>query len=345
VGLWALVLGQETEAHLAGLRAAGAIGGKLFWGYSFDRTTGSLVYDPSVISPERLIRPADAGGVRALFMAAASAELLIGVHCEDRAILDASAGDVDDYEGLLSTHPEEAETAAIAVAIELARITKARIHVLHVSSGRGVELVRHAKRDDIPVTAETCPHYLTMTAGDYPSVGSALKIFPPVRREVDRKALVAAVEDGTIDSIGSDHAPHSLEERSGGFGSQPAGAVALETMVPVVLDLVARGELSLHAAVRCLTNRTARVYGISRQKGRLEPGLDADITAVDMSKRWTIDAAALHSKAKMSPWHGREVTGKPTLTIVRGIVVMQDGELAAEPNGAFVQSGDDAAVS
>jgi dihydroorotase len=325
--LWALVLGGETEDHLVSLVGAGAVAGKLFWGYAFDRQTGALVYDPSTLPADRLLQPATNGEVRSLFRAAGKAGLLLGLHCEDRTILDAAAGPVQDYDDLLTTRPVEAETVSIASAIELAATTGARIHVLHVSSARGIELIRRAKGDGVQVTAETCPHYLSLTPEDYATAGSALKIFPPVRSEIDRRALITAVEDGTVDSIGSDHAPHSLEERSGPFGAQPAGAVAVETMVAVVLDRVAAGELSLSAAVEAMSARTASLYGLGRQKGRLEVGYDADATLVDLEASWEVDAAQLHSKARISPWHGRHLTGRPRATVVGGRVVMRDGEV------------------
>jgi allantoinase len=317
VALWALVLGSESADDLAALKRSGAVAGKLFWGYSFDRRTGALAYDPLTIPPDEQIPPATNGRVRELFRAAAEADFLLGIHCEDQSILDGAAIPVDDYESLIAARPPEAETVAIATAIELALATSARIHILHVSSERGIELVRRAKHDGVRITAETCPHYLSFTADDYATSGAALKIFPPVRRESDRRALIRGVEDGTVDSIGSDHAPHSLEERSAPFGQQPAGAVALETLVSVVLDRVAAGELSLEAGVRALTIGTANVYGVA-SKGRLSPGADADLTIVDLTAPWQVNAEALHSKARTSPWHGRYLRGRAVGTIVGG---------------------------
>jgi allantoinase len=339
IGLWGLVLGHEDRSTLRSLAEAGAVAGKLFWGYFFDRQTGALVYDPATLPEDRRVPPASIGDVRKLFTEAAAANFLLGIHCEDRSVLDSArtGTPAEDYEALLRVRPTEAETVAIAAAIELAATTSARIHILHISSARGVDLVRRAKQDGLPVTAETCPHYLSLTAADYEGVGSALKIFPPVRRELDRQALLAGVQDGTIDSIGSDHAPHSLEERAGSFATQPAGAVAVETMLSVLLDLVAASELSLAAVVRALTWRTADLYRVAPRKGRLEVGADADVTAVDLSSSWTVDAAELHSKARMSPWHGRQLVGRPKLTVVGGQVAMRDGHVFSDVRGRFVE--------
>jgi allantoinase len=337
-GLWTLALGRESAAALGDVRSAGAVAAKLFWGYAFDRRTGALVYDAAGLPPEHLIPAADTGEVWNLFRQAAAADLLLGIHCEDQGVLRAAAnGPAGDYEALLQARPPEAETSAVGLAIELARATGARIHILHVSSERGAELVRRGKADGVRVTAETCPHYLTLVAADYLRIGPALKIFPPVRRDSDRLALISAVEDGTIDSIGSDHAPHSLEEREAPFAQQPAGAVAVETMVPVLLDLVASGALSLMRLTVALTEGTARLYGLYPAKGTITVGSDADFTVVDLAAEWRIDNARLHSKTRLSPWHGKTGLGRPMMTVVRGNVVMRDSEPVGLPSGRFIR--------
>lgn len=337
-GLWALALGATNLAGLNTLQTAGAVGAKLFWGFAFDRKTKTLVYDAADTDPARVIPPAGTGEVWALFNAAARTGLLLGIHCEDRSIIEAAGRGiaVRDYEDLVRAHPTEAEASSIAVAIEIARGTGARIHVVHVSSAIGAELIRRGKADGLPVSGETCPHYLTLTAGDYAEIGSALKIFPPVRRESDRLALVAAVNDGTLQSVGSDHAPHSLLDHQRPFAEQPAGAVAVETTVRVLLDLVARGELTLERLTWIVSEGTARLYGLYPQKGALIPGADADFTVVDPSANWRIENAHLHSKTKLSPWHGRVGRGTAVLGILRGEIVMRDGEPVGSPRGRLI---------
>jgi allantoinase len=164
-----------------------------------------------------------------------------------------------------------------------------------------------------------------------------MKIFPPVRREDDRRAVLAGRRgwDGRLDR---ERPCTTLGPRARGpFASQPAGAITLETMVAVLLDRVTAGELSLPRLVRALAGRTAEVYGVGPRKGKIAPGSDADVTVVDLGARWEIDAARLHSKARMSAWHGRRVTGRAVMTIVRGRVVMRDGEPISAGPGRFVR--------
>jgi allantoinase len=339
-GLWGLARGDEDAAQLSMLADEGVVACKLFWGYGFDSRTGALVYDAEDHSPE-ITAPVDAGGLLQLFAAAAEAGMLLGIHCEDRGVLARSAkavGSLRDYGDLLRARPEAAETVAIAQVIEASRVTRARAHVVHVSTARGMALIRTAQRDGIMITAETCPHYLTLAAEDYASLGSSMKVYPPVQPRSNQEALWAALRDGTVASIGSDHAPHSLEERTGDFTSQPAGAVGVETMTRVLLDASLRGRLSLGRLSWLLGEGTARLYGVYPRKGVLRAGADADITLVDPTRAWRITNESLHSKTRLSPWHGQTGLGTPVRTVVRGMTVALDGEPVSEPRGRFVSA-------
>lgn len=335
-GLWGIALGRDNLSDLAGLQQTGVVACKLFWGFAFDQRTGALVYGAPTgasISP-----PVSSGELWQLFREAAATNLLIGLHCEDREILEVAAesGPIVDYETLNAARPIVAETGAIALAIEIAASTRARIHILHVSSGRGIELVRSARESGLAVSAETCPHYLTLTSADYASIGPVMKVYPPIRDSSDQEALWRGVNDGTVASVGSDHAPHSLTERSGPLADQPAGMVGVETMVPLLVDAALRGRTTLERLSWVLGEGTARMYGLFPRKGCLLPGADADITLVDPKAQWKVDNDLLHSKTRLSPWHGRSGNGVPVMTILGGVVVAERGRILRGPLGKFV---------
>ena len=339
-GLWGLALGAESTVDIRDLSKAGAVAIKLFWGFYFDRETGALIYDAKGLDEGNLRPPASTGDLWELFIAVAKAKLLLGLHAEDRGILEVLGrqhGDYDSYDTLLRTRPVAAESSAIASAIEIAMGTEARLHILHVSSARGIDLVRRAQSDLLRVSAETCPHYLTLTEADYESVGHGMKVYPPVRHEDDRKALWRAINDRIVTSVSSDHAPHSAAEREGVLSDLPAGGQGIQTMLPVLLNEVTKGTTSLQTLSWALSEGTARLYRLYPKKGSVLPGTDADFSIVDMDASWTIDQDRLLTKTKLSPWHNRSGRGRVAATVVRGNVIFRHGELSGSPIGQFVR--------
>jgi allantoinase len=340
-GLWGIALGGQNLAELPGLIEAGAVGIKLFWGYALNRTTGALVYNLRDEPPENLFPPPGNGEVYEIFETVARAGGLLAAHCEDRGVLDAAeralGHPLREYEDLLRSRPDSAEATAIATAAEFARATGCRFHVVHVSSARGVELVRRAQADQLPVTAETCPTYLTLTDEDYASVGAKMKIYPPIRRRGDQEALWAGLREGTLTSVGSDHAPHTVEEKLRSLAEQPAGCVGVETLATVMLGAMSEGRISPERLAWVCSEGTARVYGLYPQKGVIRPGSDADLTLVDADAAWRIEDARLHSKHPLSPFAGRQGRGRPVCGVLRGRVIMRDGEPVGEPGGRPVR--------
>lgn len=342
-GLWAISLGSDNIDQLPALIDEGAVGVKLFWGYALDRTTKQLVYNVGEQAAEDLILPPGNGDVYDIFRKMAATGGLLAAHCEDREVIEASQravsreGVLDGYDAFLAGRPDTAEAATVAVGIEFARATGCRFHVVHTSSARGLGLIRAAQREGVRVSAETCPQYLTMTDETFETVGPLMKVYPPIRRQADLRELWAGVLDGTISSLGSDHAPHTVEEKRGTLQSAPAGAVGVETMVPVLLDEMTRGRITPEGLAWALSEGTARLYGVYPQKGSLLPGTDADLTLVDPEARWKISDERLHSKHPLSPWNGREGRGSPVVGVVRGEVVMRDGEPVGEPRGRLVR--------
>lgn len=341
-GLWGLSLGAENLGDIRALLAAGAVGIKLFWGYALHRRTRQLVYNLADESAENLIPPPGSGEVLDLLREVAAVGGLLAAHCEDRGLLDASqralGGPIQSYDDLLQARPDAAEAAAIALAAEMSRATGCRFHVVHMASGRGAQVVRRAQAEGISLSAETCPQYLSFTDEDYATLGPLMKVYPPIRKAADRDALWQAIRDGTITSVGSDHAPHLIEEKRQELATAPAGFVGVETLAPVLLHEMLAGRITPERLAWVLSEGTARLYGLYPRKGAIEPGADADLTIVDPESSRVVDSARLHSKQPLSPWHGRRLQGRLAASILRGQLVMRDGEPVGEPRGRLVTS-------
>lgn len=339
-GLWCIAMGAENIEELPALVEEGAVGVKLFWGYALHRQTKQLVYNLADESPEKLILPPGNGDVLAIFEAMSQTGGLLAAHCEDRGILETAMRDlgqqIERYEDLLASRPDTAEAAAIALGTEFALATGCRFHVVHTSSARGLEVVRAAQSRGVVVTAETCPQYLTLTDESYETVGPLMKVYPPVRRAGDRDALWEGVRDGTVISLGSDHAPHTAEQKRQDLDKGPAGAVGVETLAPLMVSEALGGRLSPERLSWVLSEGTARLYGLYPRKGVVLPGADADLTLVDPEGESTISNDRLHSKHPVSPWDGVRVRGRLKAAVLRGEVIMRDGEPVGEPRGEFV---------
>ena len=340
-GLWGMTIGDRNIDDIPSLLAEGAIGIKLFWAYALDRNTWQLVYETEGISEEDIIPPLTTREVYEAMRAVARAGGLLAAHCEERGVLDIELAylgkSLETYEDLLKVRSEGAEASSIALGIELSRATECSFHILHLSSARGTELLARARADGLRVTAETCPHYLFLASKDYSRLGEKMKAFPPIRGGEHQSALWDHIRTGDIDSISSDHAPHTYEEKTEPLDRQPAGNIGVETMARLMLDAAGRGMLSYQRIAWVLSEGTARLYGLHPQKGVLQAGSDADMTIVDPDQVWTIKNADLHSKNKLSLFDGFDGKGAPIITVVRGLPVMKYGELVRENEGRFVR--------
>ena len=239
-------------------------------------------------------------------------------HCEDPAL----SGDGVMNEGVLSTTlglagiPNASEEVAIARNIILADETGGKLHVAHVSTAGGVELIRTAKRRGARVTAEVTPHHFTLTDECVRTFDPVYKMNPPLRTQADVDALREGLRDGTIDAIASDHAPHSTEKKQLEFPAAPFGVIGLESALPVAITELIGGVLDWPQLIAALTWNPARILGIG--KGSLRPGSDADVTLIDPDVAWTIDAGAFKSLSRNCPFDGKEVRGRAVRTIVGG---------------------------
>jgi dihydroorotase len=217
--------------------------------------------------------------------------------------------------------PWVAEDAATARDIMLAEFTGGKLHVAHVSTKGSVELVRQAKKRGVRVTCEATPHHFTLTDEAVRGYETNAKMNPPLRSAEDVAAIRAGLADGTIDAIATDHAPHHLDEKNVEFNIALNGIVGLESALPLTLELVKEGALSLPQAIRLLTCGPAQALGIPR--GTLAAGVAADVTVIDPELSWTLEAAKLASKSKNTPFDGWIMQGAATHTIVAGKVVFQ----------------------
>ena len=259
------------------------------------------------------------------------------IHAEDEARLVDRFSIAEDG-GDPSFHPQwRDETAALNATqriVALARKTGHPIHVLHISTAEEIEFLAHHK--DV-ATVEATPQHLTLAAPDcYAEIGTLAQMNPPIRDARHRDGLWAGLQGGVVDVIGSDHAPHTREEKEAPYPRSPSGMPGVQTLVPIMLDHVAAGRLTLERFVDLTSASAQRIYGIAG-KGRLAVGYDADFTVVDLAARRRIENSWIASKAGWTPYDGRSVTGWPMATIIRGTIVMQEDELLSPPIGKPVK--------
>jgi dihydroorotase len=228
-------------------------------------------------------------------------------------------GDVARRLGVKGMDPA-AEDEMIARDIDLVRQTGGALHIAHISTAGTVDLVRDAKAQGLPVTCEVLPHHFLLTDAEVERQGTAAKMAPPLRTQADVDAMLAGLADGTIDTIGTDHAPHSAEEKALPLSEAPFGIVGLETALGLCLTvLVQTGRLTLPQMIDKWTAAPARILGLPG--GRLRPGDPADITVLDTESRWVVDPAAFLSKSANTPFAGYDLVGRAAATIVGGHLV------------------------
>lgn len=264
---------------------------------------------------------------------AAMFRLPVIVHEEDCSI--AAEGVMN--EGAMSLRlglkgmPAAAEEAMIARDLALLEHTGGRLHVAHVSATGAVELIRAAKARGLAVTAEAAPHHFTLTEAAVEGYNTHAKMKPPLRTQQDVEAVRRGLEDGTIDVIASDHAPHHRDEKEVEFDRALNGVVGLETTLPLALRLAEEANIPLERIVAAMSVNPARILGLPL--GTLTPGALADITVVDPARRWTVHAARFHSKGRSTPFEGMEMHGQTMVTIVGGRIVWRDESFQAPSSG------------
>jgi dihydroorotase len=296
-------------------RLPAAAGIKIFMGSS----TGDLLVS-------------DDEGLRAILQ---NVRRRVSVHAEDEPRLRERAA--LRVAGDPASHPVwRDEVAALRATERLARIageTGARVHLLHVSTAEEMDFIRAHKQN---ASVEVTPQHLTFTADDYARLGTRLQMNPPIRAARHRARIWQALAEGTADILGSDHAPHTLAEKARAYPDSPSGMPGVQTLVPVMLDHVAAGRLTLARFVDMTSAGPARLFQIAG-KGRIAVGHDADLSIVDLKRRETISDAWSASRSAWTPYAGMTVTGWPVGTVVRGARVMWEGELVTAATGAAVR--------
>ncbi len=312
------VILQENINDLIPLRDAGVVGYKIFLG----ATVGNI--------------PApDDGMMYDAMKIVAGTGLRIGFHAENNEIINhrtraLKAAGIMDPKVIAEARPSVAEADAIAKLIRFAEYTGVKVHIYHMSSKEGVELVAGAKVKGVDITAETGPHYLLTDVSLMDKVGSMLKMNPPVRTKEDSAKLWEGLLNGTVEAIATDHSPHTVEEKNQNIWDAIPGFCGVETNVPLMLTAINEGKMTLNQYVKVASEGPAKVWNMYPQKGSLNIGSDADLTIVDMKKKGEIKTEKLHSKSKVTPFDGFKVKGMPVCTIVRGQFVMKDGEIVGK---------------
>jgi dihydroorotase len=319
-GLYGLLDARNLDV-LEALAAAGAIGFKLFIG----NTTGNLPCP-------------DDGAILEGFEHVARLGLRCTVHAENSPILfrreqAMQAAGRTDVLAHLAARPDVCAIEALNRTAIFAGWTGARVHIAHESTRLSLPFIREAKARGVDMTVETCPQYLFLTTDDMRGPNaSILRVNPPIREPGHGADLFAALLDGTIDMLATDHAPHLPEEKlRPSIWDCGCGFPGLETAMPLMLTEVNKGRMTLPRYVRLSSANPARAFGLYPRKGAIAVGSDADIAVVDMARTAMVSPTRMQSRAKVTPFADRAVQGMPVMTLVRGRVVMNEGQIVAEP--------------
>lgn len=258
----------------------------------------------------------------------------ISLHCEDRNIVQHCSEELknsDDPKVYAKARPPLAEVVSISTALALLEFFNQKIHICHVSTKKSLELIHQARINDYPVTCEVTPHHLLLSDSYFDKCGNFVKTNPPLR-DIENRLDLRYLNQ--IDIIGTDHAPHSMEEKERGLWESPPGIPNLETTLPLLLNYVNNGQLTFEQIKQLLCEKPAKIFNLTH-KGRIAVGMDADFVVLDMDREWTITNETFYSKAEYTPFEGIKVRGMPIMTIARGNVVMEDGTVF-ENQGQYV---------
>ena len=318
----------ESIQEIKDIADAGAVAFKLFMG---NQTGGLNVYDDTAII--------DA------FNEASKVERLVAVHAEDRSMLATNEAKLKQMhksalKNSFRVHTEEVELRSVQRLLVLIERSNVKLHFVHISTAKALEAITKAKKATRRITCEVTPNHLMLTEDEVVRFGGLAIMTPPLRNRLQVNALWKGLEDRSIDTIGSDHAPHALEEKSANsvWDVKP-GVPGLEVTLPLLLTMVRKNKITINQVVSLLSEKPAKIYGLS-DRGRLETGLVADLTIVDYNRLFKIDASKFKTKAKFSPYNGWDVYGKSVKTIVNGTLVYDEGDIVAKGGvGAVLRGG------
>lgn len=323
---------DNNVSELRAMAEAGCIGFKLFMA----ETVGKVPYPPDDV-------------IFAAFREIKETGRIVSVHAENGAIEQFLTKELQEQGRIdpgahYESRPVFLEEEAIGRAIAIACGAGNRLHIVHLSTANGVDLVRRAKERQQPVTAEALVNHLLLAVDEHGHLGSLIKMNPPIRSSDHRSALWHGLQHGWLDNIAADHAPHAPDEKfNGNVWDVGAGYPALETNIPLMLTEVNAGRLTLSDLVNWYSEKPARMWGIYPRKGTLQVGSDADFVVIDLAKTKTIDAEQFHSKAKFSPFNGWTVQGSVEMAFLRGGLISDRGQIVGAPRGQQVVPDDLAA--
>jgi allantoinase len=315
---WAGLTG-ENQQHIASLAAAGVAGFKCF------------LVDPG-IAGLKLIEPRE---LEAASPALARSGLPLLVHAELAEYLH-PAGDKDDwrqYATWLHSRPDESELAAIRMLIGLCRKYRFRLHIVHVATALALDPLRQARAEGLPITVETCPHYLHFVSEEIPAEGTLFKCAPPIRSRANREALWQGLREGVIDLIATDHSPCPPHMKQGDFRTAWGGIASLSVAISVIWTEMPQRGLPIEDLARWMSAQPAKLAGLEGHKGAIAAGYDADLVVFDPDAEFTLTTADLHYRHPVSPYLGERLHGKVQATFVRGVAVFQDGGFPDPPIG------------
>ena len=321
---------SEFPTNLEDIKAIveeGAMGFKLFMA----EQVGGLNIDDCHVLKEAFTRTSEL-------------DVPVAVHAEDHFLLKKSIEQLKlvnrhDLTAFLKAHSELAELTAVKRMLDIAsEIEKLHLHFCHVSTQKALNAVAEAKKLGKKVTCEVTPHHLLLTKEAYEQLGAFALTMPPLRTKENVEALWKSVGEDTVDTVGSDHAPHTLQEKdANSIWDVKVGVPGLETLLPLFLTTVHKNKLTLPRVISLLSEKPAEIFQLT-DRGSLEKGKNADLVVVDFNRKFKIDASKFKSKAKFSPFDKWDVQGKPTKTFVNGKLIMDEGEIVAKPgNGGIIR--------
>jgi len=317
---------HDSNTHLfEEMLEAGAIGFKVFMG----PTTGN-------------IPPPSDKSLYEVLEKSGKMETTIAFHAEDHAIVSlfterVKASGRSDPEAHAEARPPIAEVYSIAKIAAIAKHTRGRTLVVHVSSADALKAIRLARRAGVEIYAETCPHYLVLDKQDYGKYGALIKVNPPIRGGRHREFLLKGVVKGWIDTIGSDHAPHAPWEKTGDIWSAAAGFAGVQSLLPIMLDLALRGVIPLVKIPELLSEKPAKLWKLWPRKGALDVGFDGDLVIVNPNNETLVSEDWLEYKHKLSPYTGWRLKGRIEYVVLRGHVVYRNGSITGGPTGEWLK--------
>jgi allantoinase len=311
---------EGNAADLKCLAGAGVLGFKAF-----------LV--PSGVEEFAML---DEAGLREALPVIAATGLPLLVHAELPHAIHPLTGNPRQYGNYLHSRPDEAELQAIRLMIELVRESRCRVHIVHLATSHALLALRQARAEGLPITVETCPHYLYFSAESIPDGATQFKCAPPIRAAFHRHLLWQALRDGDIDMIATDHSPCPLERKqlpSGNFQTAWGGIASVSLALSAIWTKARLADICIAEIVKWMCEKPAVLSGLSDRKGRIAVGMDADITIFDPDRAWHVTENQLHFRNKISPYLGERLTGQVRATFVRGEIVYENGRFPATPAG------------